>query len=323
MNAESFLRVILARESEDAPRLVFADWLDDQRQHDHAQFIRVQCELARHASEDERWLELKLQEEELWQRLSPRWEEVLRRTVFALVPLDVPTPRFCLEWFRRGFIEHYPWHGPHEGLVEFSERCTFVLAITSLELTSHPTLDFFGSPHMWRVEHLGCERSGITDAHMQPFATSAHFGRLKGLELYRNYVGPDGIAALAHCPSMRSLKSLGLTENRLGDAGTCLLAVSPICKTLTHLELIENGIGDEGVFALAESPYLTALAELHLSNNNFSVAAIEALEASSYLTSLRKLSVGTRGDDDFDNPVFRRWTQRLDGGFDNEVYDEA
>ena len=41
-----FLRAVIARPDDDAPRLVYADWLDEQGQGDHAKFIRVQCALA-------------------------------------------------------------------------------------------------------------------------------------------------------------------------------------------------------------------------------------------------------------------------------------
>jgi uncharacterized protein (TIGR02996 family) len=44
---EGFLRTIFATPEDDAPRLVFADWLDEHGFPDHATLIRIQCELAR------------------------------------------------------------------------------------------------------------------------------------------------------------------------------------------------------------------------------------------------------------------------------------
>lgn len=43
---ESFLAAIIADPQEDAPRLIFADWLEEHGERDRAEFIRVQCELA-------------------------------------------------------------------------------------------------------------------------------------------------------------------------------------------------------------------------------------------------------------------------------------
>lgn len=45
--AAALLAGILARPDDDTPRLVYADWLDEHEQHERAEFIRVQCELAR------------------------------------------------------------------------------------------------------------------------------------------------------------------------------------------------------------------------------------------------------------------------------------
>ena len=47
MKGEDFLAAILEAPDDDAPRLVYADWLDEHGQPERAEFIRVQCELAR------------------------------------------------------------------------------------------------------------------------------------------------------------------------------------------------------------------------------------------------------------------------------------
>jgi uncharacterized protein (TIGR02996 family) len=44
---DSFLRDILDHPFDDAPRLIYADWLEDHGEEARAEFIRVQCELAR------------------------------------------------------------------------------------------------------------------------------------------------------------------------------------------------------------------------------------------------------------------------------------
>jgi uncharacterized protein (TIGR02996 family) len=43
----AFLEAICAAPEDDTPRLVFADWLDDNGEPERAEFIRVQCALAR------------------------------------------------------------------------------------------------------------------------------------------------------------------------------------------------------------------------------------------------------------------------------------
>jgi uncharacterized protein (TIGR02996 family) len=46
-DADALFAAILADPADDAPRLVYADWLEEHGQPERAEFIRVQCELAR------------------------------------------------------------------------------------------------------------------------------------------------------------------------------------------------------------------------------------------------------------------------------------
>src|SRR5262245_55260554 len=78
---ESFLHAICEHPDDDAVRLVYADWLDE---HDidlpRAEFIRVQCALAKTDEDDPRWLPLARREAALlaphldeWQQEVPAW----------------------------------------------------------------------------------------------------------------------------------------------------------------------------------------------------------------------------------------------------------
>lgn len=49
---DALLRDVLAIPADDAPRLILADWLEDDGQHDRAEFIRCQVELARRVGEE-------------------------------------------------------------------------------------------------------------------------------------------------------------------------------------------------------------------------------------------------------------------------------
>ncbi len=50
----AFLRAIADNPDDDLPRLVYADWLDEHGEPERAEFIRVQCELARLPQDDPR-----------------------------------------------------------------------------------------------------------------------------------------------------------------------------------------------------------------------------------------------------------------------------
>jgi len=43
---DALVQAILHAPDDDAPRLVYADWLDDHGDADRAEFIRVQCRMA-------------------------------------------------------------------------------------------------------------------------------------------------------------------------------------------------------------------------------------------------------------------------------------
>ena len=59
-DAAPFLAAIRAAPDDDAPRLIYADWLDEHGQPERAEFIRVQCELARRESPELRRREAEL-----------------------------------------------------------------------------------------------------------------------------------------------------------------------------------------------------------------------------------------------------------------------
>jgi uncharacterized protein (TIGR02996 family) len=42
---DALLRAVVANPDDDAPRLVYADWLDEHGDPDRAEFIRIQIEL--------------------------------------------------------------------------------------------------------------------------------------------------------------------------------------------------------------------------------------------------------------------------------------
>lgn len=85
-DAAPFLAAIRAAPDDDAPRLIYADWLDEHGQPERAEFIRVQCELARRESP-----ELRKRESEL---LAGRRDELAE-------PLTAPGLQFR---FWRGFV---------------------------------------------------------------------------------------------------------------------------------------------------------------------------------------------------------------------------
>jgi uncharacterized protein (TIGR02996 family) len=64
---------------DDLPRLVLADWLEEHGDADRAEFVRLQCALARTAEDDPRRAGLKARERARLKAHAPRWVGGLRR----------------------------------------------------------------------------------------------------------------------------------------------------------------------------------------------------------------------------------------------------
>src|SRR5215475_14572779 len=86
----AFLADICANPDDDTPRLVYADWLDENGDPERAHFIRVQCRLARLRRYDLERYDLEGEEEALLDKHGKKW----------LKPLARVTARV---FFRRGF----------------------------------------------------------------------------------------------------------------------------------------------------------------------------------------------------------------------------
>jgi uncharacterized protein (TIGR02996 family) len=88
----AFLDDVIERPDDDAPRLVYADWLQDHGQEDRAEFIRVQCRLAAMDESDPERPALAERERELLDRYAVEWA--------------MPLQAVIMEWsYRRGFID--------------------------------------------------------------------------------------------------------------------------------------------------------------------------------------------------------------------------
>lgn len=308
ISLDGFLDSIAAAPDDDAPRLVFADWLEDEGDPTYAEFIRVQCELARFYEADRRFIEswasnvaashveddwrqregaserlaLQRREAELFDVLSRRWQRQLQ---------DGVPEGLWLRNFQRGFIDTVELTIVPAVLVECTGRWPFLLRIERLDVGEQVCDGFFGCTELARVKQIACVRWGLEDSAMLPFATAEHFHNLQMLDLSGCTFGQEGIAAFARCPSLTGLRKLNLGWVVIGDAGLITLVGSPVCRCLTWLNVYGNEITDAGARALASSPHLTNLRALALCGNQISRAGYRAIRESPNLPSLEMLDL--------------------------------
>lgn len=268
---EAFLQSIRAAPADDAPRLIYADWLDEHGQPDRAEFIRVQCRLFAMQEGDANAPSLKARAEQL---LASHWEEWTgplrsivgpRRDRIGESWLREEYTAKALKRFQRGFVERL-------GL----DAEDFLRHVPSLKrLTPLRRLFLWGGGRCaFRLATepalAGLSALGFTDFYDAPLT------------------GSDA-AALASSPYLHGLSELYLGWNSLGDEGVGALVQAPWLISVRELFLEDNGLSDRGVRALAESPFLINLHTLSLSNNAFSTAGIAALTNSANLRRLRRL----------------------------------
>ena len=253
-DAEPFLQRIRAFPDDDVPRLILADWLDEQPDDGsraRAAFIRVQIALARLPETDRRRNNLQIAERNLHDAYRDEWEAPFRGLATGLE-------------FRRGFVDE--------------------VKVAARQYLRHAHELFDAGP----VRHVHLlDVGGSLPAVMQ----SPYLGRLAVLTVYAQHVGEPLARAIARCEHLAGLRGLHLGRNRLGDEAAELLAGSPVLSNLEELDLAENDLGETGARAIAASPHLGKLRRLELRHNPIGPAGAEAMAGSDRLASLERLGL--------------------------------
>jgi uncharacterized protein (TIGR02996 family) len=93
-DGDALRRAVIANRDDDTPRLIYADWLDENGQSDRAAFIRAQVEAARAEPFSSEALEAESRADRLLEQHRRKWTRHLGESV-----IEEPG-------FHRGFIEH-------------------------------------------------------------------------------------------------------------------------------------------------------------------------------------------------------------------------
>jgi hypothetical protein len=155
---------------------------------------------------------------------------------------------------------------------------------------------------------------GITDRGASQLAHDPRLEGLSSLALFRNAIGPEGLAELIESPRLRgNLHRLLLGRNRLGEPGARALAGATAIEGLELLDLDCNRLEGPAVAALVEAPLLRGVRTLNLSNNPIGAQGCAALAACPHLGGLETLFLHGAGlDDDAVARLLRApWMPRL------------
>lgn len=286
----ALLAAVCAAPDDDLPRLVYADWCDEQGRHLRADFIRSQIELTRLEEWFQRFTtreERKANGPEFGRRMS-----FLRKRVGQLLNHHydeaVGVPASWHDHFitrrdlsvRRGFIEGLDSIGP----TEVKHLPEIISALAGL------------LPEV-RVSRLEGYLSGRWPSVSDPFIDPAGWEWVTSIHPHGKYwnntghpLAPEGVSRLSDLPLVR-LRRLDLRYWQLTDSHARVLAERFDLPALRELDLVWNRLTPAGVRSLSEAPWWTGLHELSLSCSPSVRELVEVL-TTTRIPRLQSLTLG-------------------------------
>jgi uncharacterized protein (TIGR02996 family) len=330
---DAFLHDILAHPDDDAPRLIYADWLDEHND-PRGEFIRIQCVLAQLSDEDPRRWPLEQREQQLLRDQRGKW-----------LPKDIADAR-CV--FRRGFVEEVTLY-VHDFLSVFERllerfplqyiclrgpinsaekqrdrertgwnqiaRSPLLARLHGLNLAF--PLDVEGwrsvceSPYLANLQELKITGTSRIEDVVRDWAALTNRPALRSLTLCQNALNLVDLPALANCCSLTGLRELYLIDNLLTHRAARVLAEGRLLQQLERLHLDANLLGDTGALIISEWPALPRLTRLSLGHNRILPAGMRALAKSHALRELKSLDLfgNISSDDGTSHLAFAEWTR--------------
>jgi uncharacterized protein (TIGR02996 family) len=299
----AFLQAIAETPEDDTPRLVFADWLDEQGHPDRARFIHEQCEQTRRG-----------QQPTSEGAGAAAWSAVLP-------PLNAGNKDLQCSWiYRRGIPEGVSYgpldvsarnytQGPGGPPVQASFTgpvAQFLLdaagvfsvpTIREVAADCKEIVDYDYDKHYRPLE----ERGDIAQEDLQSLANLPELAQLDRLALQHAALTPTGLQVLLASPHLTRLKSLNLNGSAVSEDVLQVLVDSPIAQHLETLQLHGGIFGylkeprvcipGRGVAVLPVASSLARLETLDLGGNQLGDAEADALINAAHLPRLCHLDV--------------------------------
>jgi uncharacterized protein (TIGR02996 family) len=236
---DAFMADIVANPDDDTPRLVYADWLEDNGDPERAAFIRAQCRLAAMGRYELERYDLEGELDALLKKNARRWLKPL-----AKITSNVE--------FRRGFPHRFAL--PAAKFVEKGEE-VFSAAPTLCEyrvLKPKEAWDeMLACPALEKVTSFDAgHQPGITIPRVQALAGAKRLRNLRDLNLSDTALGRC-ITELAGSPHLGRVEKLNVSGCGLaGRALDTFLNASSLAKNLSSLDISGNGFKDSNIYHL-------------------------------------------------------------------------
>jgi uncharacterized protein (TIGR02996 family) len=271
-DAAALWRAILAAPHDDAPRLVYADYLDETGRPERAEFIRLQCLADRRPDQTRR-------EHDLWSRHAPEWRGEL--------PIALRDAEFD-----RGFV--YPQLRDlslaelgrlEPGFLDFAPLWRLYLRRQTAAFLRLAT----GTPALMSLDELDVAASGPAP-DLSAFLTASPLDNLSRLKV-SGELGDAVVRSMFARSRWPRLRELGLTGNQLTAAGIDSILTNQHTLNLGFLDLSRNPLGDDGARILSMWPGLHNVRNLDLAFTEVGPAGAAALIASPFLPNIRILNL--------------------------------
>jgi uncharacterized protein (TIGR02996 family) len=299
--ARGFLGDIVANIDDDTPRLVYADWLEEQGEEDRADFIRVQVGRSRLPAWDGAQVHLRLREQELLKRHGEAWLAELPAVKGAK-----------WEGFRRGVVAEVSF-ATYEAMRAGAHACRAVAPVEAVAVrwprkrepkgAAQPIAELrelmlHGRPFDGEVARLANSPQlaslraltvvGLDAADLSRLVASPHLSGLRSLRLVSNGLGTAGVRALTGAATLTGLEELDLSgpgyyeqyyeDPLIGAAGMELLAGWSGLAGVRSLTLSGSDVRRAGLRALVRSPHAAALKHLSLRSSRLDGRAMAELD---------------------------------------------
>ena len=306
---DALLKAVLADPDDDAPRLIYADWLDENGQAERAEFIRVQCELARTDDDDPRWPDLEAREAQLLRDFSPSWDDVrmshrmCEHPIFRrgfLNDVDLTANQFFAkgeELFRLFPIRQVRLWGTN-GVVKRLAESHLPTWLTSLDMSvaraaRRDWQRLFSSPCLRNLKAFGFVPQ--SEDSLRDFASAPLFPHLEELRLWGGACTPSTVSIISDSPDFGKIKKFqfSLVDNFVAVLNAVMRSTR--AADLTELVCGSNEAGPLLASSVASWPRLRQLRKLVLYDEAIGNAGAEALSASPYFNRVRDLWLDNNG----------------------------
>lgn len=260
---EALLAAVRANPEEDTPRLMFADWLDEQGDEvsaTRAEFIRLQCELARLADDgsDSQPLFEFLRDHDFVTGPSADWTKIddgIHRRIALTMRAEDLLRQHGEAWLPK-LPEKYKvgWHGFHRG---FAHRVT---------LGNLRKLKDVAPRLREAVPAATLVADNFSDDFVDQLAYAGLLGWLHGLEVQDS--GAAGLHALGFRSEAAMVRKLKVNYGPRWDTAATLSAEARHWTGLQELDLSKISVTPQAAEIFFRAPHLRTLKRLSMRGNN-------------------------------------------------------